>query len=150
MNKIYLACSFAYEDKTLTEQRKSVMKTIAEFLSTKGFAVYNPSMLKIENAWDYSYWDWGSKVFEADQKEIDASDFVVFVSYGKENNAGSVWEVGYAYAKSKPVIMLSMDKNSPESLMVMHSAYACLDGLYGLFSYDFDKMPKTKINRIES
>lgn len=148
--KVYLACSFAYEDKTTTEIRKQAMCFVEDYLKDKNFTVYNPCKLKIENAWDYSYWDWGNLVFESDKREIDACDFLVFISYGKENNAGSVWEVGYAFAKNKPIIMISMDAESPESLMVMHSAHACLDGFADLFNYDFDKLPRKQIKRVES
>ena len=147
--KIYLASSFAYEDKQLTETRKATMKQIQEYLESLGFTVYNPSTLKIPNAWDYSYWDWGQLVFEADYKEIDTCDLVVFVSYGKENNAGSVWEVGHAYGKV-PIIMVSMNPAQPESLMVVHSAHACVNGFEGLLNYDFKTMPRTRIDVVES
>lgn len=150
MRKIYLASSFAYEDKTKTEERKANMKVFADILKEKGFEVYNPSTLKIPNAWDYSYWDWGNLVYEADRKEIDNCDLMVFISYGKENNAGSVFEVGYAVAKNIPVVMVSMNADSPESLMPLHGSHACVDGLEGLKNYDFNLMPRTRIERIES
>lgn len=150
MKKAYLASSFAYEDRAKTEQRKLVMSEASKYLESKHMAVYNPSTLKIPNAWDYSMWDWGDLVYQADKNEIDSCDLIVFLSYGKENNAGSVWEVGYAAAKGLPVIMVSMNPDSPESLMVIHSAYACVDGLNGLTMYDFDLMPRTRIERTES
>lgn len=148
--KIYLASSFAYTDRTKTEERKSVMKLFSSHLQELGFSVYNPSTLKIENAWDYSMWDWGSMVFEKDKSELDSCDFLVFISYGKENNSGSVWEVGYAYALGKKIIMVSMNKNSPESLMVVHSCHACLSGYDEFLKYDFSTFPRTTIDCIES
>ena len=148
--KIYLACSFAYTNKELTNERKDMMNKIQEYLETKSFEVYNPSKLKIENAWDYSYWDWGDLVYQEDKKQLDSSNLVVFVSYGKENNAGSVWEVGYACGRNISVLLVSMNPDSPESLMTLHSAHACIDGFEGLKNYDFETMPRTKIERIES
>lgn len=149
--KIYLASSFAYEDKIKTTIRKCMMNLFKEFLEKKGFSVYNPCELKIENAWDYSMYDWGQKVFEADKKEIDSSDCIVFISYGKENNAGSVWEVGYAYAKNIPIILVSIIPDTPESLMCIHSAHACLKGFEGLQNYDFEKFEKVyELNNKES
>lgn len=153
MKKIYLACSFACEDKTICEKRKFWMQEAENILEEKGFEVYNPSKLKIENAWDYSYWDWGNLVFQEDLKNLDECDMVVYLSYGKANNDGSVWEDAYAYAKGKPVLVVSMNPDSPESLMILHSAWACIDGIYkhgGLYDYDFEEMPRTKIERIES
>lgn len=149
--KIYLASSFAYENKEKTTERKNTMIKFSEFLKSKGFLVYNPCELKIENAWDYSMYDWGEKVFEADKKEIDSSDCIVFISYGKENNAGSVWEVGYGYAKNIPIILVSMIPDTPESLMCIHSAHACVKGLEGLQKYDFEKFEKVyELNSKES
>ena len=157
--KVYLACSFAYTDKELTNERKDMMDKIEEYLQSDEFnikyktielQVYNPSKLKIENAWDYSYRDWGDLVYQEDKKQLDNSDLVVFVSYGKENNAGSVWEVGYACGKNIPVLLVSMNPDSPESLMTLHSAHACIDGFEGIKKYDFENMPKTKIKRVES
>ena len=157
--KIYLACSFAYEDKRLTNERKEMMSKIETYLSSKDFRdkfdlneveVYNPSTFKVENAWDYSYWDWGDLVYQEDKKNLDDSDLVVFLSYGKENNAGSVWEVGHACGKDIPVLLVSIKSGSPESLMALHSAYSCIDGYEGLLNYDFKTMPRTRIERIES
>lgn len=148
--KIYLACSFAYEDRELTQTRKTTMGLFQNHLTDLGHEVYNPSQLKIENAWDYSMYDWGNLVFQADKKAIDDADLIIFISHGKENNAGSVWEVGYAYALGKKIIMISMNENSPESLMVIHSCHACLKGVEEFWNYDFDNMPKKEIDCVES
>lgn len=148
--KVYLACSFAYSDRSKTNERKSIMDTAQALLESHNFSVYNPSHLKIENAWDYSMWDWGNLVFQRDKQELDDADFVIFISYGKENNAGAVWEVGYAYALGKKIITVSMDVDAPESLMIIHSSWACLDGLDGLYKYDFKTMPRLTIERTES
>lgn len=150
MTKIYLASSFAYADKDKTNDRKLTMQLFERHLNMLGFEVYNPSKLKIENAWSYSMYDWGNLVFQEDKKALDECDFVVFISYGKENNSGSVWEVGYSYALNKKIIMVSMNENSPESLMVIHSCHACLKGFKEFLSYDFKSMPITKIDCIES
>lgn len=148
--KIYLASSFAYADRQKTEERKAIMEMFETNLIARGFIVYNPSKLKIKNAWDYSMWDWGQLVFEADYQELNECDLVVFISYGKENNAGSAWEVGYSFAKQIPIIMVSMDKDSPESLMLLHSATACLQGYNEFKDYDLINRPAKKISVIES
>lgn len=157
--KIYIASSFAYKDKHLTQERKTVMRWVQNYLQSELFhqrypsielSVYNPSTLKIPNAWNYSYWDWGNLVYEEDKKQVDTADLIIFISYGKGNNDGSTWEVGYAYGKNIPILVVSMEPAQSESLMVLHSAHACVDGLEGLKSYNFELMPQTKIERIES
>lgn len=147
MKKIYLACSFAYADKEKTQERKNIMSDVADFLKSKGHIVYNPSQLKIENAWDYTMYEWGKRVFESDVYTLDGADLVVFLSFGKENNAGSVWEVGYSYCNKTPIIVVSMNPDSPESLMVIQSATACLKGFEGLKNYDLDNI-KSGYNEI--
>lgn len=79
-------------------------------------------------------------VFANDVVALDHCDIVVMLSFGKENNAGAAWEVGYAYAKKKKVIVVSMT-DEIESLMIQHGSYAQLKGLEQLEKYDFDKMP---------
>lgn len=148
--RIYLASSFAYSDRQKTEERKSIMNLFEENLTQRGFEVYNPSKLKIKDAWSYSMWDWGQLVFEADYKELTNCDLIVFISYGKENNAGAAWEIGYSYAKQIPIIIVSMDPSSPESLMLLHSADACLQGFDEFKDYDLINRPVRKISVIES
>ena len=74
--KVYLASSFAYTDRQKTEARKATMNLFEQNLINRGIEVYNPSKLKIKNAWDYSMWDWGQLVFEADHKELDKCDLL--------------------------------------------------------------------------
>lgn len=60
MKKVYLASSFAYEDRAKTEQRKQVMSEVSKYLESKHMEVYNPSALKIPNAWDAKWTTWDS------------------------------------------------------------------------------------------
>lgn len=145
--KIYLACSFAYKDRNKTEARKQVMRLVKQNLADKGFDVYNPSELVIENAWDYTMHEWGRLVFEADHQALDSCDAVVFLSFGKENSSGAVWEIGYAYGKNIPIVMVSMANGDAESLMCIHSARAVLNGLDGFFAYDLNSLaPRYELN----
>ena len=145
--KIYLACSFAYKDRQKTEERKQVMLIVKYYLMSKGFDVYNPSELTIENAWDYTMHEWGKLVFEADRKELNSCDAVVFLSFGKENSSGAVWEIGYVYGKNIPVVMVSLAMGDAESLMCIHAARAVLKGLNGLYNYDLESLaPAYELN----
>lgn len=139
--KVYVAASFAYEDKEKTEERKFIIKSLVDKIKVHLDAdFYLPQELKIENAWDYSLSDWGRMVFEEDVKNLDESDMVLFISFGKENNAGAVWEVGYAYAKGKKVVMIKMTTN-PESLMITNSAWVMMLPK-DIDKIDWEKLPK--------
>nr|DAD82631.1 MAG TPA: Nucleoside 2-deoxyribosyltransferase [Siphoviridae sp. ctrpg19] len=143
MIMIYLACSFACKDRHKAEIRKTYMKQAENILKKKGLVVYVPSDLTIPNAWDYTMQEWGLMVFANGLIRLDESDIVVMLSFGKENNAGSAWECGYAFAKGKKVIIVSLT-DEVESLMVQHGSYAQLKGLEDLQNYDFSVMSKTR------
>lgn len=124
--KIYVAASFAYTDRKKTEERKKQIEDVVRQIKTNAafngikFDWYLPHTLKIENAWDISLEEWSRKVFEHDVEALDEADLIIFISFGKENNAGAAWEVGYAAAKEKEIIVVKMT-DEPESLMITNS-----------------------------
>lgn len=65
------------------------------------------------------------------------------LSWGKENNAGSAWEVGYAFGTGKKVIVVGLT-DEIESVMMLHGSYAQVKGMKGLETYDFTTMPKSR------
>ena len=143
--KVYVAASFAYSDKDKTAQRKQDIEGIVNKIKTKYvdcFDFYLPHQLKIVNAWDYSLETWANMVFTHDIEALNDSDLVIFISYGKENNAGAVWECGYAFAKQIPVIVIKMT-DYIESLMVTSSAHAIITQ-NEISQYDFYKLPQYK------
>ena len=150
--KVYLASSFAYKDKTVSEERKAKIVEAKEILKSKGLDVYVPYEHQIPNAWDYPNNEWALMVFTNDMMAIKDCDVVVLLSYGKEkNNAGVSWECGFAYGSGKKVVIVRMS-DEVESLMMWHGSYAQVQGLRGmsgLNSYDFNKMPIHRIEAVE-
>ena len=145
MKKIYVAASFAYEDKDKTNQRKNeIEEVVRQIQSIVGEEVnwYLPHQLKIENAWDISLEEWSQKVFEHDLQALLEADLVIFISYGKENNAGAVWEVGYATAKGIKTIVVKMTKEV-ESLMITQSVHSIITK-EEIINYDWVNLPKYK------
>lgn len=106
---IYLCGSCGTEDRTM-------MKRVADVLRKK-HDVYCPFEIKIENAWDYTQEDWANLVFNADVPAIDKADRVIAISMGRVSTAGTNWEIGYAYAKGKPVTVVQYT-DATTSLMV--------------------------------
>lgn len=132
--RIYLASS-------LSEEHRPKMYEVLESLRSQGHDVYAPVEHKIEGAWDYSNSEWGRKVFENDINAIKASECVVALSNGRNTTAGASWEIGYAYGIGKTVIVAEMTPG-PHSLMVSNGCHATVDGVSGISTYDFLKMPK--------
>lgn len=103
--KIYLAGPCSKDERTR-------MEAIAAALRKKGYDVYCPFELKIPNAWDYSQETWARKVFDADVAAIDDCDIMIMISKGRISSAGTNWEQGYAYAKSKPIFVFQYTNNT--------------------------------------
>lgn len=145
MKRVYVAASFAYADRNKTEQRKADIERIVGKIKEKLNAnFYLPHQLKIENAWDMSLGEWARKVFEHDYDNLNSADLVIFISYGKENNSGSVWECGYAYAKDIPVVVIKMTDDA-ESLMISNTTHAIIRE-EDIETYDFVRLPVVKVD----
>ena len=53
--------------------------------------------------------DAAKKIMERDRAAIDACDVVVALLDGPQVDDGTAWEIGYAYAKGKPVVGIRTD-----------------------------------------
>jgi nucleoside 2-deoxyribosyltransferase len=49
------------------------------------------------------------EIFDLDVAGIDACDWVVAIMDQPDPDSGTCWEVGYAYAKGKPVLLVRTD-----------------------------------------
>lgn len=118
--KIYLASPF------FTIEERTRVKKVAEHFRNLDWDVYIPMEHEIEDAWNLPNHAWGRKVFAEDVKAIRECDLVVaIVNYGMRDDAGTCWEIGFAYGINKP-IELVID-STLQSLMVMNSASCTLD-----------------------
>ena len=164
---IYVAASFCYEDRAKTSQRKYLIEKVVE--RVKKFLpgdYYLPHQLTIPNAWDISLEEWAKAVYDHDICALDDADLILFISFGKENNAGAAWEVGYAigqrdignyYASeyefeptlwNKKIICIKMT-DEPESLMIANSVNTIIKESE-IESYDWKELPryKTKMEKL--
>ena len=148
---IYIAASFAYEDRDKTEQKKKLIEeTVKRIKQHLPGIYYLPHQLKIPNAWDISLEEWSRAVYEHDIKALNDADLVIFLSFGKENNAGSAWEVGYIVGRNTKVLSFDEQKiilvkmtNEPESLMISNSVDRIIMNSE-IETYDWKTFPKYK------
>ena len=160
---IYIAASFCYEDKDKTSQRKYLIEQTVKRIQKKLKGnYYIPHKLTIPNAWDISLEEWSNAVYQHDMAALNSADIIIFLSFGKENNAGSVWEVGYIYGRnynistirgntnpySQQIIMIKMT-DEIESLMLTNSVNAIISEKE-IESYDWVNRPsyKTALSKI--
>ena len=151
IDNIYVAASFAYEDSAKTSQRKDLIeKTVERIKKFLPGNYYLPHQMKVPNAWDMSLEEWSYQVFNRDVDKLAEADIILFLSFGKENNAGSAWEIGYTFghyefddAYHKTTIMIKMT-NDPESIMLYNSCDVIINE-EDIEEYDWVKMPYTKV-----
>ena len=86
---IYLAGSLH------TDELKTRIKTVVNFLRSKGNNVYSPMELKIPNAWDISNQEWAKKVYDNDINQLLKADIVVCIYNGFNfaGGTGTAWEL---------------------------------------------------------
>lgn len=155
--KIYIAASFCYEDRAKTSQRKYLIeKTVARIKRYLKGNYYIPHQLKIPNAWDMSLEEWSKKVYEEDIKNLWNADLVIFLSFGKENNAGAVWEVGFVCGRrvmqipnyDQDLVVVKMT-NEAESLMISNYCDKIISK-DEIDNYDWENRPayKTKMEKL--
>jgi len=138
---IYIAASFACDSREETERRKRAINSMVTKLRAlmPDAQFYVPHEFVVENAWELSLAEWAHAVYDADIDALRHSQLVVFLSFGKQNNAGSAWECGCAYGYSIPVIVIRMTENT-ESVMIFGSAHAIMDA-WEVESYDWEAKP---------
>jgi len=99
--KVYLASPL------FSEGERDFNKKLAEILSNYSLCVYLP-----QDSGDSDSNRAHTKIryiFENNLKELDLSDMVIAVIDGADTDSGTAWEIGYAYAKGKPVISIRTD-----------------------------------------
>lgn len=95
--------------------------------------------------------------FKADVEFIEGCDFIIASTVGKD--LGSIFEIGYAYAKGVPIITyFPNDKNLPVNLMLAQSSVAVATSAEQLNDivaklvenrFDFDKIRETFEGAVE-
>jgi nucleoside 2-deoxyribosyltransferase len=133
MKRVYLASPF------FNEMEIETVKKVAEILKSKGLEVFEPMENQMEGL-EAGSRHWSIETFMNDVKFIKWAEIVVGVYHGNYSDSGTAWELGYAYATDKPVILIHVGENS--NLMVHEGSHANLT-IDQLKDYDFEKMPSS-------
>jgi nucleoside 2-deoxyribosyltransferase len=96
---------------------------VAARLRVAGHEVFLPQDQEL-NAYD------PARIFRNDVDHVDWSPVVVGIMDGSDPDSGTAWEIGYAYAKGTPIILLRTDfrewggrtGDAPYNLMLTESA----------------------------
>ena len=132
--KIYLASGF------FNAEEIGRMEIVRDILRQKGLEVFVPMENQFKEL-EFGSVEWREKTFNNDIKNIDEADIVVAINSNSYDDSGTMFEIGYAYATNKPVIVFS-NTGSVLNLMITDSLHAYLTSYEELYNYDFDKLEK--------
>ena len=133
--KVYLASPF-FNDKEIERMGKC-----RDILRKKGLDVFVPNEHQNKHL-EFGSIEWRDATFKSDVNGIDSSDVVVaIISQGNYDDSGTAWEIGYAYAKGIPVVVVNVTGETI-NLMIADSLHALIESFEELEEYDFDKMNK--------
>ena len=116
--------------------------------------VYRPGEHKVPNEWGIPQSVWGQCVFTMDVNAIDECDWVVVCDFGYNNlSGGTAWECGYAFAKGKKILVVTMPGVVRTSLMIegcasniiSFDALKCPYWTVDDFLYERGKKPEKKV-----
>jgi len=129
MKRVYLASPF-FNDKEI-----EYLEQVEKILNEKGLKVFSPFRHPV--AAEMGSRQWSIETFMDDIKHIKWAEIIVGIYHGNYSDSGTAWELGYAYATDKPVILVHVGTNS--NLMVHEGSHANIT-LEELKDYDFDQL----------
>lgn len=133
--RVYLASPF-FDEMEITRMEK-----VRDILRAKGLDVFVPNEHQSPEL-EFGSKEWREVTFNSDVRHIDKADVVVAInSKGNFDDSGTMWEIGYAYATGKPVVVVNTTGETI-NLMIANSLHAIVTSFKGLENYDFDKMPR--------
>jgi nucleoside 2-deoxyribosyltransferase len=136
---IYLASPFFNEEQLDRVQRveEALAKnpTVAE--------VFSPRLHQFEE-FEFGSKQWREATFNNDVKHILWADVIVAVHDfdDKYTDSGTAWEMGFARAYVKPVVMLQEKQGVPVNLMLAESIHAYFTSVAEIEAYDFIELVK--------
>ena len=117
--KVYLAAPW------FTEKQEEVYnKVVAELRKNKTYELLLPRDFVIEDGHDIPNPEWALMVFNHDKHLLDMADVVYAIDWGFNSDAGTAWEIGYACAKNKPVVVVRPREVKLASLMIAGGSIA--------------------------
>lgn len=120
--KVYLAAPW------FTEKQEEVYnQVVAELRKNEAFELLLPRDFVMENGYDISNAEWALAVYIHDKHLLDMANLVYAIDWGFNSDAGTAWEIGYACAKDKPVVIVRPREVELASLMIAGGSMATVN-----------------------
>lgn len=146
-NKVYLASPF------FSDEQKARLETVVAALrqnpTIAGDDIFIPQEHQ-EESLPFGSFKWQDAVFASDTRQVKRADVVVAILDYKhedgnpEPDAGTIFEIGAAWAWHIPVVMVQFNPENELNLMLARSLTAMFTGdkiANGLATYDFNNLP---------
>lgn len=104
-------------------------KKVLNKLRESGEEVWAPIECVIDKENKLPNEEWARQIFAEDVKALDQCDRVVVINFGMYSDTGTAWETGYAYAKSKPILMLVDDEYEATYSLMMCNGCTTLNNI---------------------
>ncbi|KIS04267.1 nucleoside 2-deoxyribosyltransferase [Paucilactobacillus wasatchensis] len=146
-NKVYLASPFFSDQQK--ERIAVVMNALRQNDTIDAGEIYNPQEHQ-EETLPFASHEWQDSVFATDMRQVKRSDVVVGIldyKYEEQNlepDAGTIFEIGAAWAWHIPVVMVQFKPENELNLMLARSHTAMFTGdkiQAGLEEYNFNTLP---------
>ena len=132
---IYLAGPF------FNEYEVDLNRQASEILKNRGFSVFVPQEHFVPNGENMPNDEWGEAVFKMDRDAIQDCKYVVAIYHGMYSDSGTAWEIGYAYALKKKILVVCITENK-SSLMIVNGCASVVDNIELLREFNFNEFPK--------
>ncbi|MCM3639654.1 nucleoside 2-deoxyribosyltransferase [Priestia aryabhattai] len=144
--KIYLASPFFSDEQV--ERVKRVEQALKDNPTVQDF--FSPRLNQLDQ-YEFGSKEWSEAVFKNDVDHIDWCNAVVAVHdftgetelHGQIHqhvDSGTAWELGYAYATGKPIILIH-EKGGIVNLMLAEGLHGYLTKAEDVAEYDFSTLP---------
>lgn len=135
MYDVYLAGPF------FNKRERELINQARDILRERGFEVFVPQEHFVPDGETMSNDVWGEAVFEMDKNAIWNSKYLVAIYHGMYSDSGTAWEIGYAYALNKKILIVCIT-NDQSSLMITNGSASVVDGIDTLRYFNFEEFPK--------
>lgn len=137
MKSIYLASPFFDEDQL--DRVKRVEHALAENETVGN--VFSPRTSQFPEL-TFGSPEWQKSAYEHDLAELTAADVIVAVAdfTGDSVDSGTAFEIGYAAALKKPIVLLH-EKDSLVNLMLAKGAVTFTTEAEAITDFDFNALP---------
>lgn len=117
--KVYLASPF-FNDK-----ERAIKAQVKAHIEKLGGDVIDPQGGGDSVSWEQHNSEWGVKIFDKDIQRIKEACLVIAIDWGLYGDCGTAWEIGYAYACGKPILVVVPDEKlyTPHSLMIANGSH---------------------------